>query len=211
MPDAVWAEYVHIIPQGVHVIAEPKDLRVINLWGGPGAGKSTTRSRLFHEMKRMGLRVEEATEFAKDLTYAKDFGTLTNQLVVLAEQDRRIRRLVGQVDWVVSDSPLPLGLVYSTPEYGEWFRWAVKGAYTRYTNYDVLLERRKAYATFGRNQTESEARSLDIEISKCFAWATVGHIERTLEIPGDDLATPNILAFLGRIEPGSIPFREVLR
>ena len=60
-------------------------LKVINLWSGPGGGKSTTAAGLFNIMKHMRLDVELVTEVAKDRVYAKDFQTLGNQLLITAE------------------------------------------------------------------------------------------------------------------------------
>lgn len=73
-------------------------MKLINLYGGPGTGKSTTRSGLFCLMKRAGLKVEEVTEYAKDLTYEESWALLKNQQHVTGEQDRRQRRLLGKVD-----------------------------------------------------------------------------------------------------------------
>jgi adenylate kinase family enzyme len=44
--------------------------KYINIFGGPGAGKSTTAAALFAEMKRRGMNVELATEVAEDREYA---------------------------------------------------------------------------------------------------------------------------------------------
>ena len=146
----------------------PATLNVINLWAGPGAGKSTSAAGLFNLMKLAGLRVELVTEFAKDLTYQRDYGSLTNSLLLLGEQDQRLRRLVGHVDWALTDSPLPLSTAYATPEYGDWFAGAVEGAYSRYTNWDFLVIRTKDYQWYGRNQTASEAVLLDNVIANTF-------------------------------------------
>ena len=43
-----------------------KQLKVINLYGGPGTGKSTTAAALFALIKREGYNVELVTEFAID-------------------------------------------------------------------------------------------------------------------------------------------------
>ena len=67
-------------------------LKVINLWGEPGAGKSTVAAGLFNLMKLMGEKVELVTEYAKDLTYEKNHVSLQNQLLILATQDNRLRR-----------------------------------------------------------------------------------------------------------------------
>lgn len=80
--------------------------KVINLFAGPGAGKSTTAAALFVLMKTEGYKVELVTEYAKELVYAEDWETLNWQPAVTKEQDARQRRLVGKVDWIITDSPL---------------------------------------------------------------------------------------------------------
>lgn len=158
-------------------------LKVINLFAGPGAGKSTLAAGLFNLMKNLGYRVELVTEFAKDATY-EQATILSNQLVVLAEQDRRLRRLVGQVDWVITDSPLPLGAAYMTPEYEEWLVPAIWGAFDRYQNYSVLLKRGPAhpYQQYGRSQTEAEAMALDNVIGHLFDRARDGEEDFSMEV-----------------------------
>jgi len=161
-------------------ISHPGDvegLRVINLWGGPGAGKSTTAAGLFNVMKAWGYRVELVREVAKDFTYRKDFGSLRNQLLLLGLQDDRLRCLAGQVDWAITDSPLPTGEAYMTPEYADWLPDAIKGAYDRYDNLDFMIRRVKDYETYGRNQTESQALALDIQLRDIFTRYTGGLIE----------------------------------
>ncbi|MBK3400435.1 AAA family ATPase [Methylobacterium ajmalii] len=151
----------------------PSELVVVNLWTGPCGGKSTVAAGLFNLLKQGGVRVELVSEFAKDLTYERNYGSLENQLAILGEQDRRLRRLVGQVDFAITDSPLPMGMVYMTPEYEEWLPAAIEGAYERYTNVDFLLARGDwPYQTVGRNQTQHEALTLDMQIRRVFTEFT---------------------------------------
>lgn len=42
---------------------------VINLFGAPGAGKSTGAAIVFAELKKRGVNAELVTEFAKDKTW----------------------------------------------------------------------------------------------------------------------------------------------
>lgn len=133
-------------------------MKVINLWGAPGSGKSTTAAGLFAYMKLRQKKVELVTEFAKDLTYEKNFITLSNQFAVTGQQDHRLRRLESHVDYVITDSPLPLGVFYASGVYiSHWFTEAVLGAYNTYDNLDFFIRRVKPYAQFGRTQTEDEA------------------------------------------------------
>ena len=46
---------------------------VINLFAGPGVGKSTTAARVFAELKLKGVNCEMALEFAKDKVWEESF------------------------------------------------------------------------------------------------------------------------------------------
>lgn len=133
---------------------------VINLAAGPGAGKSTSAASLFSKMKLEGHKVELVTEYAKDLTYEKNWPTLGNQLKVLGEQHHRLARLKGQVDFIITDAPLFLGAIYGDPKWHP----ATRVAWDDFTNVVFQLRRVKPYAAYGRSQTEDEAQHIDRQI-----------------------------------------------
>lgn len=140
-------------------------LKVINLFAGPGAGKSTTRAMLFGLMKLNGKNVEEVTEYAKDVTWEKNFTLYSDQLFVTANQNRRLDRLLNQVEWVVSDSPLLLSIHYATPDYlPKTFNNLIYELWDTYDNYNFFIKRNKPYVRIGRSQTEDEAREIDDKI-----------------------------------------------
>lgn len=137
-------------------------MKVINIFGGPGAGKSTTAAGVFHAMKKMRLEVELVTEYAKDMTWEGRKNVLTDQLYVLAKQNRRLERLKAHnVDWVVSDSPLVLGLIYQQPEYFKTFEPFLLEVFNSYDNINILLSRDFEYNPVGRNQTADQAAGID--------------------------------------------------
>lgn len=137
-------------------------MKVINLFGGPGIGKSVLAARLFVEMRCARKRVELVTEYAKGLVYSGDTFDLENQLYMLAQQDRQLHRLNGKVDYAITDSPLPLGLLYAQGRcQSDWFEKAVWGAFNAYDNVNYVLERVWPYEPYGRYQTEGEAREID--------------------------------------------------
>lgn len=91
-------------------------MKVINLYGASGSGKSVLRADLFSFYKKKGYKVEEVTEFAKDLAY-ENHGLLkacdfNSQVIILGEQLRRVERLRKEVDISISDSPLDIGCIY---------------------------------------------------------------------------------------------------
>lgn len=143
-------------------------MKIINLWAGPGAGKSTTASGLFFLMKQRGINVELVSEYAKELTWDKRFNTLSDQLYVTAKQNRRISRLLAHgLDFVITDSPLLLGIEYSQPNYlNNTFESMLFELWNQYDNVNFFLERTKLYNPIGRNQSEEQARQIDENILK---------------------------------------------
>ena len=139
-------------------------MQVINIFGGPGAGKSTTAAGVFHAMKKQRLEVELVTEYAKDMTWEGRKNILTDQLYVLAKQNRRLHRLRGQVDCVISDSPLVLGLIYAQPNYFDTFKPFLMEVFNSYDNINIMLSRDFEYNPNGRNQTADEAEQIDDEL-----------------------------------------------
>ena len=137
---------------------------VINIYGGPGCGKSTISAGLFYKMKNLDYKVELVQEYAKDMTYEKRTNILEDQLYIFAKQARRLERLRGSVDYVITDSPLLLGLVYNTKSI--LLNNLIEETFNSYNNKNFLLKRLKKYQQYGRNQTEESAKTIDIKIQK---------------------------------------------
>lgn len=142
-------------------------LKVINVFGGPGAGKSTTAAGLFYRMKQKGLNVELVTEYAKDMTWEGRFNILSDQLYILAKQQRRVSRLSGKVDWVITDAPFFLGLAYMEPDYLRTFEPLVLEAWEKYDNYCFMLDRKQIeFQEVGRNQDAEGAKAIDDKLHR---------------------------------------------
>lgn len=139
--------------------------KVINLFGGPGLGKSTTAAGIFYRMKVKGLSVEGVSEYAKEIVWDKNQTKLEDQLYVTAKQNRKLWRLQGQVEWIVSDSPLLLGAHYAPPSYFPMFyKKFLFELWDHYDNVNFLIERDVPYDPVGRYQTEEEAKEIDVNI-----------------------------------------------
>ena len=134
---------------------------IVNLYGGPGTGKSTTMAAIFAELKKRGASVEMAPEWVKVPVWAGEIHVLEDQLYIFAKQNRILRRLVGNVDFVITDSPLLMSLVYSADPL---LHALVRDVSYGYDNMHVFLSRVKPYDPAGRIQDETKARDLDREI-----------------------------------------------
>lgn len=143
---------------------ENRTLTVINLFGGPGVGKSSIAARLFSDMKVHSKSVEYVSEVAKDYTWEERHNMLTEQDIIFAKQHSRIRRLVGKVDYVVVDSPIILGLMYIPKDFPSSFEPYVLETFNTYNNKNILLNRTVPYNPIGRNQSELEAKCIDAEL-----------------------------------------------
>lgn len=136
---------------------------LLNIYGGPGCGKSTLAAAIFAHLKFQGFLCEMALEWAKDKVWEKSAHLLSNQIYVFGQQHHRITRLVGQVSIIVSDSPLLHSIIYDSGQ-NPHFKPMVLAEHHKYFNMNVFLERTKAYETAGRCHDESQAREIDEKI-----------------------------------------------
>lgn len=141
-----------------------KHLKVINVLGGPGVGKSTTAADLFAKMKRRGYKVELIHEVAKDFVWERWDHIFREQDYIFAHQHRLQRRLVGHdIDYVIIDSSLLLGLFYMPPDFPPSFATFIRDVFDSYDNINIRLKRSDTfqYVQTGRNQNEDQAKEID--------------------------------------------------
>lgn len=155
----------------------------INLFGGPGTGKSTTAAGLFYEMKTDDNRVEYIQEYAKELTFGKDYTRLSDQLLILGEQHHRMFRLKDQLDYLIHDSPFVMGLTYLQDDEHlpkDIYAELITTMFKSYDNINIFLQRNvdeHGYQEYGRSQTLDEAIQKDVEIKKMLVDNDIPFIE----------------------------------
>ena len=134
---------------------------VVNLFGAPGAGKSTGAAAIFSKLKMIGINAELIGEFAKDKVWEENSEVFKNQAYIFGKQSFRQSRCDGKVDVMITDSPLPLSILYNTDPYlTENFNLTVMDVFNSYNNLNFYINRVKRYNPKGRNQTEEESNSL---------------------------------------------------
>ncbi len=131
---------------------------VVNLFGAPGAGKSTGAAYVFAMLKLSGVNAELVTEFAKDKVWEGANETLKNQSYVFGEQTLRLSRCVDKVDVIVTDSPILLSVVYNDNTRTQMsFEQYVNDVFNSFDNVNYYVWRTKQYNPIGRNQNAEEA------------------------------------------------------
>lgn len=141
-------------------------MKVINLFAGPGTGKSTIATGLQHWLKARGVNSEYSDEDAKGAAWEqRSKKYFSAQQYIYGRQSWRLHRLEGDVDIAVTDCPLLLGFVYMPEDFRiPSLRDAILEDFNSYDNLNIRLVRNKPYNPKGRNQTFEEAKEKDDEI-----------------------------------------------
>ncbi len=155
---------------------------VVNLFAGPGTGKSTMAAGLFYKLKTAGITCELVGEYAKDIFYEGDTQKIADQIYVFAKQQRRVLRLADKVDVVICDSPTILGLAYMPDHYPPCFAQLVKWQFDQYRNMNIFLERKKAFNPKGRFHNEQQSKQKDVEIQELLHSNSIEYST----VPGND-------------------------
>ncbi len=163
--------------------------RIIDLYGGPGSGKSTTAAYMFALLKQAGVNAELVREYVKEWAWeGREIGPY-DQLYFLGKQIRKESMLYGRVDVIVTDSPVLLGIHYARAYSPEFIANAIEftadhficqAARDGHEHVHVMLRRSKAYSQAGRYQSEDEAHAIDREVERILVEdfdTTVQHLD----------------------------------
>lgn len=138
---------------------------VINAFAGPGAGKTTSCLEVAEKLKKQGFVTEYVQEYAKELVYDNNLimldGHYEHQFAILNEQMKRINRLYGKVDFIVTDSPILLNNTYlnedKNTEVYLAYSDSVNKLYGLYNNFNYFVE---------RDKNNKPVRVLDVEATQ---------------------------------------------
>lgn len=170
---------------------------VVNLTGAPGAGKSTGAAKIFSELKMLGINCELVGEFAKDKTWEHNATALDCQEYIFGKQSYRLARCRDKVDVIITDSPLPLTIIYNKDEkLTEPLTNLVIAVYNSYDNINFFINRVKPYNPNGRNQTAKESNDISVKIKELYHDLNIPYTEINGEPGGYAVAIKMILAAL---------------
>lgn len=174
-------------------------LKVVNLFGPPGKGKSTVRSGLFWLMRSYRLSAEEVSEYAKYLVLSgRHWQLREEQLYLFSKQHHKQLILRGKYEYAVTDSPLQLCDFYSPEEYFTNFGPLVDEVWDGFENVNFYLTREETpdqFETEGRNHDFEQAQQVDVDMRNYLASKKIQFTEMSI-----DLATP--WRILEQLKPG---------
>jgi len=138
---------------------------LINLYGGPGTGKSTCCAGLFFKFKTLDYNCEMAREYAKGKVWENSLDVLKDQPYVFGKQLHKFKILCDKVDVIITDSPLLLSLYYGDKE-TESFKNFVLGEHNKFNSINIFLNRVKKFNPSGRLQSEEESKNIDVKVKE---------------------------------------------
>lgn len=175
--------------------------KVINLYAGPGAGKSTNAAKTFSLLKEQGHNAELVNEYVKLWAWEDRRPVDYDQFYFFAKQMRSETRLYGKVDVIVTDAPVILTAyytqVYGSPEQAVLFRQmyltflkmcAEKG----HQHEHFFINRTKKYDPRGRFQNEAEARKVDEDLRRFISELGI----KPIEVDGDAHCAERIIGYV---------------
>lgn len=146
-----------------------KKALVVNLFAGPGAGKTTLSTAVFAELKFREIDCELVREYAKDKVWEESYKTLDDQIYVFGKQLHRLNVVADKVQVIITDSPIVLSMYYDKSKSVE-FRNLVLRVFNEFDNLNYFINRKKTYNPNGRMQTENEAKEIDYVLNNLLAY-----------------------------------------
>ncbi len=180
---------------------------VVNLFAGPGAGKTTCAWEIASELKKRGIVTEYVPEYAKELVWDENYAALADQEHIFAEQSHRINRLIGKVDVVVTDSPILFNEIYGKNNSMD-FKKRIWDEHNSHTNFNLFISRGKTFEKEGRLQNLDESIRLDKKIKRLLDDNSIyygQYYHKTVPV-----IIENIVKTLQRIQAGIIKQKSSL-
>lgn len=104
---------------------------------------------------------------------------------------------------IVTDSPLPLGLIYNNnPALDYHFEAVVLNVFNTYENINFFINRVKPYNPKGRNQTTAESGQISLRIKDLYKNLNISYTEINGDSEGYAFAVKEVLSYLDFMKKG---------
>lgn len=139
----------------------------INLYGGPGTGKSTLAARVFAKLRQQGVSCALVTEWIKMWAYEGRIIRGFDQIFSFANQMHSEEESLRYAGMIITDSPLFLQCMYADKhaKIVSEDLWNIARSYeSTYPSINFYVERSGAYEQQGRWENAEQALQMDAHI-----------------------------------------------
>lgn len=143
---------------------------IVNLFGGPGSGKTSAASAVYAALKTQGKKVGFAREVAYDMIVAGRAHMLQDQIWMFAKQRRYMLDVIKDNDLVITDCPLLLSLIYGGQE-SQSFQNVVVEEHKKHNNLNIFLNRPKTgFSEYGRVHNYEQSVGFDMKMKEMLVY-----------------------------------------
>ena len=141
----------------------------INLFSGPGAGKSTLAARLYGDLKIAGFNIELVHEYIKTWAYLGRVPKSFDQCYIFGKQLHAEDRVIQSgVDHIITDSPVMMQIAYCQ-RYEKHYWPELLGIAQKFEelkpSLNIFLDRKNIpYQENGRYENYDQAVEMDARI-----------------------------------------------
>lgn len=138
---------------------------LVNLFSGPGGGKSLVSAELYQELKKRHYETELVSEFAKECVLEGNLNAIKNQIYLFGCQLYRQECAYDVAQITITDSPLLLNCIYN-PDYSEHLVNLVFEQHCNFNNLNIMLNRgdNHEHSMSGRIHSLTESIQIDKQI-----------------------------------------------
>jgi hypothetical protein len=136
----------------------------VNLFGGPGVGKSTLACLLYAELKKQYIETEYLSDTARTLILEGNIKGVENNIYLFGLQLHELSCAYEVSQVVICDSPMLLGAIYR-PWVSDVLPDLILEQHNKFNNLNILLARGDVdYSEVGRMHSLVESIQLDRDI-----------------------------------------------
>lgn len=152
----------------------------INLFAGPGVGKSVCASRIYADLKIRGNSIELVTEAIKEWAWLKRVPQSWDQYYIFAKQIHKEDVVLRHKHTnIITDSPIWLQLAYMKRGKSSFYDACVAAAVEfdkDKDSFNIMLKRTVPYQAFGRYENYEQALEMDELIKKVLLENDIGFV-----------------------------------
>lgn len=149
----------------MNIQKKDKNAIIVNLFGGPGCGKSTLAAKIFTILKEKNIECEIAYEYVKEKVWDKSYNVMDDTIYIFAKQHHRIWRLLNQVDVIITDAPILNPIIYDI-ESNKDLKNLIINQFNKFNNLNFFINRSTIYSENGRMQKLKDAEQIDKDLIK---------------------------------------------